>query len=153
MVPGKLKKQLLNYAKQKHIRSGVIFLGTSGKPLDRSSIWRQMKQLCKAAGVKESKVFPHNLRKLFARTFYGVDKDIAKLAEEKRIIKLGLGTNMEHFDGNPEPHYHIVCCDCGRVHDIESPPLDELNKWAAERFMGTVYNHSAVFFGKCSECK
>lgn len=81
LVPGKLKKQLLNYAKQKHIRSGVIFLGKSGKPLDRSSIWRQMKQLCKAAGVKESKVFPHNLRKLFARTFYGVDKDIAKLAD------------------------------------------------------------------------
>lgn len=82
-----------------------------------------------------------------------VYRNLAKLAEEKRIIKLGLGTNMEHFDGNPEPHYHIVCCDCGRVHDIESPPLDELNKWAAERFMGTVYNHSAVFFGKCNECK
>ena len=81
LVPGKLKKLLLDYAKQRSIRSGVIFLGKSGKPLDRSSIWRQMKQLCKTAGVKESKVFPHNLRKLFARTFYGIEKDIAKLAD------------------------------------------------------------------------
>ena len=81
LVPGKLRKLLLNYAKQKHITTGAIFVGKSGKPLDRSSIWRQMKQLCKAAGVKESKVFPHNLRKLFARTFYGIEKDIAKLAD------------------------------------------------------------------------
>lgn len=81
LVPGKLRKLLLNYAKQKRITTGVIFIGKSGKPLDRSNIWRQMKQLCKAAGVKESKVFPHNLRKLFARTFYGIEKDIAKLAD------------------------------------------------------------------------
>ena len=74
LVPGKLKKQLLNYAKQRSIHSGAVFLGKSGKHMDRSCIWRQMKQLCKAAGVKESKVFPHNLRKLFARTFYGIEK-------------------------------------------------------------------------------
>ena len=81
LVPGKLKKLLLNYAKKKDVAAGAIFVGKSGKPLDRSSIWHQMKQLCKAAGVKESKVFPHNLRKLFARTFYGIEKDIAKLAD------------------------------------------------------------------------
>ena len=81
LVPGKLRKLLLHYAKQKHITTGTIFVGKNGKPLDRSSIWRQMKQLCEAAGVKESKVFPHNLRKLFARTFYGIEKDIAKLAD------------------------------------------------------------------------
>ena len=81
LVPGKLRKLLLHYAKRKHITTGVVFIGKSGKPLDRSNIWRQMKQLCKAAGVKESKVFPHNLRKLFARTFYGIEKDIAKLAD------------------------------------------------------------------------
>lgn len=81
LVPGKLKSMLLNYAKRRKIKSGVIFIGRKRKPLDRSSIWRQMKQLCKAAGVKESKVFPHNLRKLFARTFYGIEKDIAKLAD------------------------------------------------------------------------
>ena len=81
LVPGKLRKLLLNYAKKKHITTGAIFVGKSGKPLDRSNIWRQMKRLCKTAGVKGSKVFPHNLRKLFARTFYGIEKDIAKLAD------------------------------------------------------------------------
>ena len=81
LVPGKLKKLLLDYAKNKSIFSGPIFIGKNGKPLDRSRIWRQMKLLCKAAGVKESKVFPHNLRKLFARTFYNIEKDIAKLAD------------------------------------------------------------------------
>ena len=81
LVPAKLKKLLLNFAKQRHITSGAVFIGKSGKPIDRSNIWRQMKQLCKVAGVKESKVFPHNLRKLFARTFYGIEKDIAKLAD------------------------------------------------------------------------
>lgn len=81
LVPGKLRKLLMNYARQRRIATGTIFANKSGKPLDRSHIWRQMKQLCKAAGVKESKVFPHNLRKLFARTFYGIEKDIAKLAD------------------------------------------------------------------------
>lgn len=81
LVPGKLKKRLLGYAKRQSIRTGAIFVGRNGKPLDRSSIWRKMKQLCRAAGVPESKVFPHNLRKLFARTFYGIEKDIAKLAD------------------------------------------------------------------------
>ncbi len=81
LVPGKLRKLLLNFARRKHITTGAIFVGKSGTPLDRSSIWRQMKQLCEVAGVKESKVFPHNLRKLFARTFYGIEKDIAKLAD------------------------------------------------------------------------
>ena len=81
LVPGKLKKLLLNYAKKRGVRSGAIFITRSGKPLDRSNIWAQMKRLCAAAGVNPSKVFPHNLRKLFARTFYGIEKDIAKLAD------------------------------------------------------------------------
>lgn len=81
LVPGKLKMLLLEYAKRNGIRAGVIFVSRSGKPIDRSFIWRQMKQLCQTAGVKASKIFPHNLRKLFARTFYGIEKDIAKLAD------------------------------------------------------------------------
>ena len=81
LIPGKLRKLLLQYAKQRKIASGSIFLGKSGKPMDRSSIWRRMKRLCAVAGVRTSKVFPHNLRKLFARAFYGIDKDIAKLAD------------------------------------------------------------------------
>lgn len=81
LVPGKLRKLLLAYAKQHKIKSGVIFITRSGKPLDRSNIWAQMKKLCDIAGVERSKVFPHNLRKLFARTFYRIEKDIAKLAD------------------------------------------------------------------------
>lgn len=80
-VPGKLKKLLLNYAKRRRVVAGAIFITRTGKPLDRSNIWSAMKKLCEAAGVKQSKVFPHNLRKLFARTFYSIEKDIAKLAD------------------------------------------------------------------------
>ncbi len=81
LVPGKLKGMLLKYAMQRGIRQGVIFLSRNGLPLDRSWIWAQMKKLCALAGVLASKVFPHNLRKLFARTFYSLEKDIAKLAD------------------------------------------------------------------------
>ena len=81
LVPGKLKNLLLNYAKRHSITTGAIFITRSGKTLNRSNIWAAMKKLCEAAGVKATKVFPHNLRKLFARTFYGIEKDIAKLAD------------------------------------------------------------------------
>ena len=81
LVPGKLKNVLLNYAKRHNVVSGAIFVTRTGKPLNRSNIWLAMKKLCEAAGVRPSKVFPHNLRKLFARTFYGIEKDIAKLAD------------------------------------------------------------------------
>ena len=81
LVPGKLKNMLLKYARRNGIDTGAIFITRTGKPLDRSNIWSAMKKLCEIAGVKPSKVFPHNLRKLFARTFYGIEKDIAKLAD------------------------------------------------------------------------
>ena len=81
LLPGKLKKLLLEYAKKNKIQSGTVFVTRNGKPVNRSNIWAQMKRLCEIAGVKPSKVFPHNLRKLFARTFYGIEKDIAKLAD------------------------------------------------------------------------
>ena len=81
LVPGDLGKLLLSYAKKHGITDGAVFVTRNGKPLDRSFIWAQMKGLCEAAGVNPSKVFPHNLRKLFARTFYGIEKDIAKLAD------------------------------------------------------------------------
>jgi len=76
-----LQKKLLRYATEQKINSGIIFVTKSGKPLDRSNIWREMKSLCEQAGVSPGKVFPHNLRHLFARTFYGIEKDIAKLAD------------------------------------------------------------------------
>ena len=81
LIPEKLKKLLLHFAKRSGIRTGHIFVTRNGKPLNRSNIWARMKGLCLAAKVNPSKVFPHNLRKLFARTFYGIEKDIAKLAD------------------------------------------------------------------------
>ncbi|MBQ7380309.1 MAG: tyrosine-type recombinase/integrase [Clostridia bacterium] len=80
-LPGELCRQLKNYVKEKGIRSGAVFVTRSGKPLDRSNIWLDMKKLCQAARVAESKVFPHNLRHLFARTFYSIHKDIVRLAD------------------------------------------------------------------------
>ena len=80
-VISKLKNKLLAYAKRNNIDSGILFTTKSGKPLDRSNIWREMKKLCKLAGISAEKVFPHNLRHLFARTFYSIEKDIAKLAD------------------------------------------------------------------------
>lgn len=76
-----LKKKLLQYAKEKHIAAGAIFITRSGNPISRTNIWREMKALCKDANVNPEKVFPHNLRHLFARIFYGLEKDIAKLAD------------------------------------------------------------------------
>ena len=76
-----LRKKLLQYSKNHGIKSGMIFITRNGKPINRSNIWAEMKKLCRDAGVSEDKVFPHNLRHLFARTFYGIEKDIAKLAD------------------------------------------------------------------------
>ena len=76
-----LQKKLLKYAKRHHILEGSVFVTKAGNPISRTNIWREMKRLCKDANVCPSKVFPHNLRHLFARTFYGIEKDIAKLAD------------------------------------------------------------------------
>lgn len=76
-----LKRKLLGYAKKRGIKSGCIFVTRNGKPMSRTNIWREMKRFCVQANVDPQKVFPHNLRRLFARTFYTVEKDIAKLAD------------------------------------------------------------------------
>ena len=80
-IVAELRKKLLSYIKTQNIKSGAVFVTKNGKPVSRHNIWRDMKALCKDAGVSPSKVFPHNLRHLFARTFYGIEKDIAKLAD------------------------------------------------------------------------
>ena len=76
-----LKQKLLRYAAEQNIKSGMIFVTRTGKPISRTNIWREMKALCAEANVNPQKVFPHNLRHLFARVFYGIEKDIAKLAD------------------------------------------------------------------------
>ena len=80
LLPAKLCRKLLKYARKQKTASGEILLTRSGKPVSRQ-IWREMKMLCEKAGVESSKVFPHNLRHLFAATFYKVCRDIVKLAD------------------------------------------------------------------------
>lgn len=80
-LPQALCKMLKAYVKRQGIVSGAVFVTKSGKPLDRSNVWSDMKKLCRAANVAENKVFPHNLRHLFARTYYGLHKDIVRLAD------------------------------------------------------------------------
>ena len=81
LLPRQLCGELKRWAKALHIRSGPVFVTRNGLPLDRSNVWSQMKGLCTAAQVDPSKVFPHNLRHLFARTFYRMEKDLSRLAD------------------------------------------------------------------------
>lgn len=102
-LPKKLCKMLLSYIKERNIKSGAVFVSKNGRPLDRSHIWKMLKSLCEAAGVSRDKVFPHNFRHLFARTFYSLQKDIVRLAdilghsniETTRIYTMESGT--EHI--------------------------------------------------------
>lgn len=80
-LPGRLCEQLKRYLRKDKRTQGMIFVTRTGKPLDRSNIWRDMKKLCESAKVEPGKVFPHNLRHLFARTYYSIEKDISRLAD------------------------------------------------------------------------
>lgn len=99
-----LQKKLLRYAAEQNIKSGMIFVTRTGKMISRTNIWREMKALCNEAGVNPKKVFPHNLRHLFARVFYSMEKDIAKLADilghssinTTRIYIISTGTEHRH---------------------------------------------------------
>ena len=81
LIPGKLARKLIKYARKNHTASGEVFLTKGGGSLSRKQIWAEMKSLCKQAGVAASKVFPHNLRHLFARLFYRATRDVARLAD------------------------------------------------------------------------
>lgn len=105
LLPGKLRRKLLQYARKHKIASGELFLTRSGRPLSRKQIWAEMKTLCRGAGVEATKVFPHNLRHLFARRFYEVCRDMAKLAdvlghasmETTRIYLVSTGAEHERM--------------------------------------------------------
>lgn len=81
IIPAQLCKMLKKYIEEQKIESGSIFISKKGNALDRSNIWSDMKKLCETAGVLKDKVFPHNLRHLFARTYYFMQKDIVRLAD------------------------------------------------------------------------
>ncbi len=80
-IPHKLCKMLKEYAQRNEIKKGSLFISRTGKPLNRSNIWNMLKKLCQNAGVSKDKVFPHNFRHLFARTYYSLEKDIVRLAD------------------------------------------------------------------------
>ena len=81
VISGKLRKFLREYMRKNRIAAGPVFVTRNGRPVDRSYIWKMMKSLCESAGVQKEKVFPHNLRHLFATCFYSIDKDMARLAD------------------------------------------------------------------------
>lgn len=113
-IPAPLQKILKQYIKKTGITAGSVFVSQNGKPLDRSSVWRQMKRLCKKANVPPEKVYPHNLRHLFARIFYGIKKDIVRLADilghssinTTRIYTLETGTR--HLNDLIQVQRHIL---------------------------------------------
>lgn len=80
-IPSKLCKMLQRYIREKNIKNGAVFVTRKGNPLNRSNIWAEMKRLCDKAGVLASKVFPHNLRHLFGKTYYAIYQDIVRLAD------------------------------------------------------------------------
>ena len=81
LLPKPLCHKLERWCAKRRIHNGPVFLGRGGQPLDRVTVWKMLKALCKPAGVARDKVFPHNLRHLFARTFYGLEKNLSKLAD------------------------------------------------------------------------
>lgn len=80
-LPNQLRRMLKKYLKKQNRSTGAVFVTRTGKPLDRSNIWRDMKKICESANVAPEKVFPHNLRHLFARTYYTLEKDLSRLAD------------------------------------------------------------------------
>ena len=81
LLTPKLCRVLAKYCRQRWIAAGPVFVTRTGRPMDRSNIWKALQALCRQAGVEEKRVFPHNFRHLFARAFYALEKDIAKLAD------------------------------------------------------------------------
>lgn len=100
ILPRELCNKLKDYCKKRGITSGSLFVTRSGKPVDRSNIFHAMKKLCKKAGVEETKVFPHNLRHLFAVTFYKAERDICRLADL-----------LGHSNINTTRIYTLISCE------------------------------------------
>ena len=80
-IPESIRKLLRTYIKKTGVETGPVFVTKNGRPLNRSNVWRDMQALCERAKVSPQKVFPHNLRHLFARTFYSIEKDVIRLAD------------------------------------------------------------------------
>ena len=100
ILPERLCLELSDYIEAENIRTGSIFITRNGRPLDRSNIFHSMKKLCDDAGVNKDKVFPHNLRHLFAVTYYRAERDVCHLADL-----------LGHSDINTTRIYTLVSCE------------------------------------------
>jgi len=105
-IPNDLRNALLQYAPKHKILSGFIFITKKGQCVNRSNIWAEMKKLCVIANVDPKKVFPHNLRSLFSRMFYSIDKDLAKLAD--MLGHSNVNTTRIYIMGNGSEHRKII---------------------------------------------
>lgn len=106
LLPKSLQKLLKNYIREQRLAQGPVFCTASGRPIDRSNVWREMKSLCKLAGIDEQKVFPHNLRHLFAVCFYKMEKDIVKLADV--LGHSNIETTRIYMKSTGEEHRRIL---------------------------------------------
>lgn len=106
LLPKSLQKLLKNYIREQRLTQGPVFCTASGRPIDRSNVWREMKSLCKLAGIDEQKVFPHNLRHLFAVCFYKMEKDIVKLADV--LGHSNIETTRIYMKSTGEEHRRIL---------------------------------------------
>ena len=100
LIPAELCKKLRAYCRQRNITSGSIFVTRSGNPIDRSDVLHRMKELSESAGVDKGKIFPHNLRHLFAVTYYDTEKDIVRLADL-----------LGHVNINTTRIYTLISCE------------------------------------------
>lgn len=97
-------------------------------------------------------VFEH-VREEYPRISLGtVYRNLNLLAEAGEVLKLDCGDGFEHFDGNPNPHYHFLCRECGKVLDLDLAPMKNIDKLAATSFDGQVEGHKVLFYGKCPAC-
>ena len=116
---GALCRELLSFARREKISSGCIFRSCHGRPLDRRRIWEKLKQLCAGAGVDEKKVHPHALRHLFARLFYGLTRDIVKLADI--LGHSSVNTTRIYTATSPEEHRQMLDHLAAVIH-AKKPP-------------------------------
>lgn len=94
-----------------------------------------------------------NIRKEFPNISLGtVYRNLSLLAELGDIQKISTGAGPDRFDGNPQPHYHFICNDCGGVLDLNIDRLDMIHDLAGKNFDGTIKGHVTYFYGTCPEC-
>jgi len=106
LIPGELTKLLLDYVKKHNIQSGSVFVTKHGNSLNRSNVWAEMKKLCEAAGVDEKKVYPHNLRRLYAVKFYHETLDLSKVADA--LGHSNINTTRIYLKTNIKEHLKII---------------------------------------------